>query len=159
MNLRNKTSELLTQQQKQAISEFTKPDNKSFKEIAKKVGISIKTLYRWRKKPEFSSALEESFHELKQKVETKVEASSRIRSYLDVVNNYIVAHKTLLIDNSVIILITETIPELIEIQNKFVSKGNELDIKLNNLKIILKEINRDIKKMHEEIETLTFLLR
>lgn len=159
MNLRKKASEFLTPKQKRAISELTKPDNNSYKEIAKKVGISIKTLYRWRKKPEFSSALEESFHELRQKVESNVETSTGIQSLVDIVKYYYTAHKILLIDSSVLLLITDTIPQLIESQNKFVLNDCELNTKLNNLKKNLIEIHRDNKIMRKEIKTLASLLK
>ncbi|MFI5322669.1 MAG: phBC6A51 family helix-turn-helix protein [Thermodesulfobacteriota bacterium] len=159
MNLRKKASELLTPKQKQAISELTRQDNNSFKEVAKKVGISIATLYRWRKKPEFSSALEDSFRELKEKIESKVVNSTSILSLVDIVKYYTTAHETLHIDSSVLLLIIDTVPQLIESQNKFVLNYSELNTKLNNLKKNLIEINRDNKKMRKEIMTLASLLK
>lgn len=159
MNLRKKASELLTPKQKQAISELTRQDNNSFKEVAKKVGISIATLYRWRKKPEFSSALEDSFRELKEKIESKVVTSTIMQSPVTLARYYNTIDKILKIDITVSLLIIDTVPQLIESQNKFVSKDNELNTKLNNLKKNLIEINRDNKKMRKEIMTLASLLK
>ena len=157
MKLRKNQSEVLNPKQKQAISELTRQDNNSLQEVAKKVGISIATLYRWRKKPEFSTALEESFRELKEEVESKEAASTYKQSLVSNLRCYYNLQRISDIETMILINVLELIPTIIEYQN-YETKDKEMNTKLKDLKKNLIDIERDINKMRKEIETLAFLL-
>ena len=157
MKLRKNQSEVLNPKQKQAISELTRQGNNSLQEVAKKVGISIATLYRWRKKPEFSTALEESFRELKEEVESKEAASTYKQSLVSNLRCYYNLQRISDIETMILINVLELIPTIIEYQN-YETKDKEMNTKLKDLKKNLIDIERDINKMRKEIETLAFLL-
>jgi transposase len=57
----------LSEKQKLAIIAFLSSGRKSFKEIAKEVGVSERTLRYWRNQPHFRAVLEEAFTTLTQK--------------------------------------------------------------------------------------------
>ena len=158
MKLRKNQSEVLNPKQKQAISELTRQDNNSLQEVAKKVGISIATLYRWRKKPEFSTALEESFRELKEEVESKEAASTYKQSLVSNLRCYYNLQRISDIETMILINVLELIPTIIEYRNKFETKDKDMNTKLKDLKKNLIDIERDINKMRKEIETQAFLL-
>ena len=114
MKLRKNQSEVLNPKQKQAISELTRQDNNSLQEVAKKVGISIATLYRWRKKPEFSTALEESFRELKEEVESKESASTNKQSLVSKARYYYNLQRIRDIETMILLNTLKIIPTIIE---------------------------------------------
>lgn len=149
---------MLTPKQKEAITELTRKDNNALQEVAKKVGISIATLYRWRKKPEFSSALEESFRELKEEVELEEATYTYKHSLVSLARCYDnlqrIKHNKITILSKVL----EMLRTIIEYRYKYETKDKELNIKLKDLKKNLILIERDIKKMRKEIETIALLL-
>ncbi|MFI5323034.1 MAG: transposase [Thermodesulfobacteriota bacterium] len=48
--------------------ELLKPLRRSYKEVAKELGISSRCLYNWRREPEFQKALAQTQSELKERV-------------------------------------------------------------------------------------------
>ena len=70
--MKNKSElESLSPKQQKAVLEFIRGKNLSYKRIADKVNVSTRTLYNWRKKPQFNKVLEQAMREVKAKaVET-----------------------------------------------------------------------------------------
>jgi len=149
---------VLKPKQKQAILELTRQDNNSLQEVVKKVGISISTLYRWRKNPEFSSALEESFRELKEEMESKEASSINKQSIVSRVRDYYNLQRNLDSERIILLNILEIITIINEYRDNYEIKDKEMNTKLKDLKKNLIDIERDINKMRKEIETLAFLL-
>lgn len=149
---------MLKPKQKQAILELTRQDNNSLEEVAKKVGISISTLYRWRKNPEFSSALEESFRELKEEMESKEATSINKQSLVSRVRDYYNLQKNLDSERIILLNILEIITIINEDADNYEIKDKEMNTKLKDLNKNLIDIERDINKIRKEIETLAFLL-
>ncbi|MFI5324177.1 MAG: phBC6A51 family helix-turn-helix protein, partial [Thermodesulfobacteriota bacterium] len=67
MNNKSKYHELSPKQQ-MAILEFIRGNSLSYTEMARKVGITQRTLYRWRHDPKFKEVLEQEAEELKDTV-------------------------------------------------------------------------------------------
>lgn len=67
MNNKSKYHEL-TPKQQMAILEFIRGNSLSYTEMARKVGITQRTLYRWRHDPKFKEVLEQEAEELKDTV-------------------------------------------------------------------------------------------
>ena len=150
---------MLKPKQKQAILELARQDNNSLQEVAKKVGISISTLYRWRKNPEFSSALEESFRELKEEMKSKEATSINKRSLVSRVRDYCNLQRNLDSERIILLNILGIITIINEYRDNYEIKDKEMNTKLKDLKKNLIDIERDIKKIRKEIETLAFLLK
>jgi len=149
---------VLKPKQKQAILELTRQDNNSLQEVVKKVGISISTLYRWRKNPEFSSALEESFRELKEEMESKEASSINKQSIVSRVRDYYNLQRNLDSERIILLNILEIITIINEYRDNYEIKDKEMNTKLKDLKKNLINIEQDINKIRKEIETLASLL-
>lgn len=149
---------MLKPKQKQAILELTRQDNNSLQEVVKKVGISISTLYRWRKNPEFSSALEESFRELKEEMESKEASSINKQSIVSRVRDYYNLQRNLDSERIILLNILEIITIINEYRDNYEIKDKEMNTKLKDLKKNLINIEQDINKIRKEIETLASLL-
>lgn len=156
---RKNQSEVLNIKQKQAITELTRQYNYSLQDVANKVGISITTLHRWKKKPEFSSALEESFRELKEEVESEEAASIHKQSLVPNVKSYYNIQRIIEIETMTLLRIFKLMPTLIEYREKFETKDKEMDTRLKDLNKNLIDIERDINKISKEIEKLGLLLK
>jgi len=150
---------VLKPKQKQAILELTRQDNNSLQEVAKKAGISISTLYRWRKNPEFSSGLEESFRELKEEMESKEASSTNKQFLVSRVRDYSNLQRNLDSERIILINIMGIIATINEYRDNYELKDKEMNTKLKDLKKNLIDIERDINKMRKEVETLAFLLK
>lgn len=60
--------------------ELLKPLRRSYKEVARELGISSRCLFNWRREPEFQKALDQAQSELKERVYSSSEFALQIHT-------------------------------------------------------------------------------
>ena len=70
----------LSEKQQLAIVELTKAGYRTYSEVAGRIGISIRTLYNWRREPMFQEALDQAQSELRERIYSASEVDVKIQT-------------------------------------------------------------------------------
>ena len=123
---------------------------KSYKEVARIVGVSPRTLYNWRKQEEFSEAYNKEINDLKERVESSSEFQIQLEALGDK-KNYKATSKNQVEITNVINPLIERINNLMEKQEDNESKLEALSKTAEQMRNNLIQIKKDIEKIKTKI--------
>ena len=119
---------------------------KSYKEVARIVGVSPRTLYNWRKQEEFSEAYNKEINDLKERVESSSEFQIQLEALGDK-KNYKATSKSQ-------VEITNVINELIERKNNLMEKQEDNESKLEALSKTTEQLRNNLIQIKKDIEKI-----
>jgi transcriptional regulator with XRE-family HTH domain len=126
----------LSHLQLKAILELISPGNTLLSEIAKKIGVTPRTLNNWLRNQQFQNALSEAMAELKK----NAISSSVFTCQIEALTNML-EHEAELIEN---FELKGTVVQLIEKQALLERKVREVGEELNNLRVVLSELRNEL---------------
>lgn len=126
--------------QRKAVLEFISPNNGSQKDIARRVGVTPRTLRNWNRSPEFREALEEAMEDLRKGAIDSSLFAVRIEALSNMAKHEVEVVETFNIKGAIVslgekqVLLEQELKENREEMERLRNVIRELDVALGNLK-------------------------